>query len=217
MFKTIIYAVLAVLTVGCSGPHYVDYFPYHDDGTPKPKVAIMPILDSAGCELSWDISQELIQGVYYEMMNTGEFYVVSPQEIGPVWMKQETADLFANNAPYVKEFKNTDFIVALEIVERSIVPYDPCSQRQVAGCSARNWMLHLKIRVKVLDIRYCEPKIVLYEVFKTSYAGSLEAYRADSAACWGTEGYGKSFCGLAHQRAIHNLTQRLQEVIWSAK
>lgn len=47
MFQFAISAVIALIMAGCSGPRYIDYFPYHDDGTPKPKVAVMPILDSS--------------------------------------------------------------------------------------------------------------------------------------------------------------------------
>lgn len=218
MLKNVmICALLALVTVGCGGPRYVDYFPYHDDGVAKPKVALMPIRDSSDHALSWNISEEIAEGIYYELMNSGEFYAVSPKEIGPVWQKSGEIDFFSSDTSYVREFRNTDFIVAMEVIERSVVPCDPCTQRQTPAANPRNLVINVAIRVKILDVRYCEPKIVLYEVFRTNYAGTPDRCGPDGTICWKEEGYSRSFCGRGHQRVIHQLAQRLEEVIWSAK
>lgn len=219
MLQIFLSALLTLVAVGCSGPRYVDYFPYHDDGTLKPKVALMPIIDSSQCQLPWDVTEEVADGIYYELMNSGEFYVVSPKEMGPGWMKKDQIDFFSNDCSYAGDFKNTDFIVAMEIVERSVLPCDPCTftVKQVPDCHPSNRTLTWRIRIKIIDIRYCEPKIVLYEVFKTCYTGTPTKGGADGEICWKTDAYPRSFCGMGHQRVISNLTKRLEEVIWSAK
>jgi hypothetical protein len=219
MLRIVLSALLTLIAVGCGGPRYVDYFPYHDDGTLKPKVALMPILDSSQCVLPWDFTEEISEGIYYELMNSGEFYVVAPKEMGPGWLKRDQINFFDNDYSYVNDFKNTDFIVAMEVMERSVLPCDPCTlaAKQCPDSHPSNRTLTWRIRIKIIDIRYCEPKVVLYEVFKTCYSATPGKDGTDGEICWKSEGYGKSYCGLGHQRLINTLTKRLEEVIWSAK
>lgn len=210
MLQLVFSFILSLIAVGCGAPRYVDYFPYHDDGTVKPKVAFVQISDSSQCNLPWDFSEEVFDGLYYELMDKGEFYVVSPREIGPGWQKRDAIDFFGNqDYSYVQDFQNTDFIIAMEILERSVVACDPCHPN--------NLNLTVRIRIKILDIRCCEPKIVLYEVFKTCYSGIRSKACVEEGICWRNDYYPKSFCGLAHQRVIKTLANRLDEVIWSVK
>lgn len=218
MLQVVISALLIFIGVGCGGPRYVDYFPYHDDGTIKPKVALMPILDSSQNGLSWDISAEISEGIYYELMNSGKYYVVSPNEMGPGGIKSDQMDFFSKE-PDLSGFDKTDFIVAMEIIERSITSCNPCTQeiKYYPDNHPCNFIMTMRIRIKIIDIRYCEPRIVLYEVFKTTYSGTEENYDFEDETCWKSSAYSKSYCGRAHKRVIRNLTKRLEEVIWSSK
>ena len=208
MLQVIITAFLTMITVGC-GPRYVDYFPYHDDGTQKPKVALMPIVDSTQNSLAWDLTEEISEGIFYQLMNSGEFYVVPPREMGPGWVKKDSSDFFSDDISYVADFQNTDFIVSMEVIERSVVALDPCMPT--------NLTMNIRLRIKILDIRFCEPKIVLYEVFKTCYTGFIKNGDVENGIFWKDSGYTRSFCGAAHQRLVYNLSKRLEEVIWSVK
>lgn len=208
MLQVVISAFLALIAVGCGGPRYIDYFPYHDDGTAKPKVALMPLLDSTN-PLPWDVTEEISEGIYYELMNTGQIYLVSPKEMGLVWVKKSSIDFFSDEHSYAGEFNNTDFIVSMEIIERSVVACDPCTPN--------NLTMKMHIRIKILDIRFCEPKIVLYEVFKTSYTGIQRDPNIENTICWKDDAYLKTFCGRGHQRIVCMLAKRLEEVIWSVK
>ena len=217
-----ILSILACVITACGAPHYVDYFPYHDDGTLKPKVALIPIIDSSSNELSWNVSEELSQGVFYQLMDSGEFYVPSPKEIGPVWGKVRNIDFFNGDFLYAQDFHNTDFIVAMELIEHSTspseLPLSLPSTKYSKQCVAVNRQLTARIRIKIIDIRCNTPKTVLYEVFKTSYALAPSKNGIDcTQITWQTEGYDKTPCGIAHERLIRNLAARLEEVIWSVK
>lgn len=207
MFHVVLSALFALMAVSCGGPHYVDYFPYHDDGTPKPKVALIPVIDSSPSKLPWDVSLELSEGIYNELMNSGEIYVMVPQEIGPVWAKRDTIAFFGNDMTFCQEFRNADFIVAMEFIDQQMVASGPC-----------NNLLSMRIRLKVLDVRCEKPRVVLYEIVKAEYLlapnRSSDEYEE---ICWGNAGYNKTPCGILHQRMISNLTRRLNEVLWSAK
>lgn len=208
MLQVVISAFLALVAVGCGGPRYVDYFPCHDDGTPKPKVALMPIMNT-GCSLPWDLSEEIYDGMYYELMNSGEIYLVSPKEMGKGWLNRNSINFFSNDFSCMQDFSNTDFVVVMEVIERSVCACDPCAPS--------NLSLTMRVRIKMIDIRGCEPKIVLYEIFKTSYTGIQKNADIENEIFWRDECYPKTFCGKGHHRIIYMLTKRLEEVIWSLK
>lgn len=208
MLQVLITGFLALITMGCGGPRYIDYFPCYDDGTTKPKVALMPIANLT-IPLPWDLSEEIYDKIYYELMNSGEIYLVSPKEMGMGWTKRNSIDLFSNDYSYVGDFNHTDFIVSMQVIERSI--------RACDSCAPNNLTMTMRIRIKILDARFCEPKIVLYEIFKTSYTGIQKDADFENEICWKDEIYPKTFCGKGHQRIISILTKRLEEVIWSLK
>lgn len=220
MFRFAILTFVALMAVGCSGPRYVDYFPYHDDGTPKPKLALIPVVDSSDCGLPWDVAKEITQGIHDHLMDTGEFYVPSPEEIGPIWAKTDQIDFFGNDLSYAGDFHNTDFIVALELLENTTNTCDSCSPdvKPRKQLYMKNRDLMTRVRIKIIDIRCAVPRIVLYEVFKTCYSltPSKNAINCEEIP-WGCEGYANTACGIAHERLVRNLTARLEEVIWSAK
>lgn len=206
MLRYLFILLAAMALSSCSGPRYVDYFPYFDDGTAKPKVALMPIIDTTNHCLDWSLTEEVAQGIDCEFMNNGRFYVVSPREIGSVWNKISEIDLTGSDLSFTKEFRNTDFIVILELVDRTVTPC-PASQT-----------LTITVRLKVIDIRCACPKIILFELYKSDYMTTISHGDVDgNGACWGTPGYAKTCCGLAHQRLIKGLSERLEEVIWRAK
>lgn len=209
MLQIIVSILLSLIAVGCGAPRYVDYFPYHDDGTPKPKLAIMPIIDSTQNSIGWDFKEEIADGIYYELMSSGEVYMVSPRDMGPGWAKKDTINFFSNDVSYVGDFQNTDFIISMEIIDRKITACDQCVPN--------NLTLFISIRIKILDIRFCEPKIVLYEVFKTGYTGIRADAEYENNICWNDETYQKTYFGRAHKRIICSLSKRLEEVIWSVK
>jgi hypothetical protein len=209
MLRIIAFILLSLIAVGCGAPRYIDYFPYHDDGTPKPKLAIMPIMDNSQNSLAWDLTEEISDGIYYELMSSGEVYMVSPKEMGQGWSKKYDIDFFSNDISYVKDFQNTDFIISMEIIDRKITACDLCVPN--------NLTLFISIRIKILDIRFCEPKIVLYEVFRTDYTGIQTNAYDENNICWKDQTYLKTYCGRAHQSIICSLSKRIEKVIWSVK
>lgn len=211
--------ITMLLAVGCGGPRYVDYFPYHDDGTPKPRVALMPVIDASQSGLPWDISEEITQELYYDLMDHGELYVLTPEEVGPAWTSRGTIDFFGNDLCFVRDFCNTDFIVALELIEHSTAPCDEAGTPTSASeCHSYNNILTMRMRVRVIDIRRPQPRNVLYEIVKSSYIVTPPYDKINyNEICWGSKRFPTSPCGTVHQRMVKNLTSRLEGVIWSAR
>ena len=64
-----IYIILTfLLFVGC-GPHYGDFYPCHDDGTVKPRIVMLPIVET---NKHIDHEKILMQNIKYKLMDRGE-------------------------------------------------------------------------------------------------------------------------------------------------
>ena len=206
---------IVLLSVSCGGPRYVDYFPYHDDGTIKPAIALMPIKDSSQSGLPWNLSTELSSAIYAELMTSGGLYVLSAEEVGPAWSQCASIDFFGLDLGFSQQFYNADFVVAMELIEHSLKP-DP--RHSTSSSTPCNQLLTLKMRVRVVDLRFQQPRDVLYEVVKTEYQVTAPYDAVDySKFGWGCERFHKTPYGQAHQRLVSSLTARLEESIWSAK
>ncbi len=215
----IAFSLLVMLfTVSCGGPRYVDYFPYHDDGTLKPKVAMIPLIDSSQSGLTWNLSEEITSSIYYNLMDSGELYVLRPQEIGPVWAKRDSIDFFAWDMSYAREFCNTDFIVAMELIEHAIAPCDQVATKSFPQCHPSNNVLTMRVRLKVIDTRCQTPRVVLYEIVKAEYLlPPFRSYCDVNQIRWGSRDFDSTPCGILHQRMVKNIATRLEEVLWSAR
>lgn len=219
MLRILLSALLMVMVfVGCSTPHYVDYFPYHDDGTPKPRVALMPIMDSSHSDLPWNLSEELSRSIYYDLMDSGELYVLSPAEIGSPWNK--SIDLFSSDLSFTKDFCNTDFIVVLDLIQHELVPCDASNRGGLspAECHPYNRVLALSTRARVIDIRRQQPRVILYEILKSGYvvAPPYDVINYEQQP-YGSRGYETTPCGVVHDRMVQNIVLRLEDVIRSAR
>lgn len=204
MTRILLTFLFALCFTACSGPRYSDYFPYHDDGVPKPKIVLMPILDRANPSLPWSISEELTDSLYYSLMNSGELYVLSPEEIGSAYTQCSADDFFGNHLNSCKKFCNADFIVAIEIIEHRVVD-DP-------SCSPCNRMLNLKARVKAIDVRCSQPSVVLFEIIGANYKTTSPCDKIDYEQYpWGSNNYCKTPCYTAHTRLVQNITNRLEQ------
>lgn len=219
MLQVLISAVFSMLLlVGCGGPRYIDYFPYHDDGTPKPRVAVMPIIDSSQSGLTWDVSKELSDELYYSLMDSGQLYVLSPSEMGTNY--PHPSDLFGSDLTVTREVCNTDFIVALELIDHSVVP---CTQADSQVNSKGvyhpfNNVVNLSMRVRVIDVRRQTPRVILYEVLKCGYVITPSNNGIDySTVCYGSNEFVKTPYGIAHQRMTKNLSTRLEGIIQSTR
>lgn len=215
-----LFLILSFSVFSCGGPYHIDYFPIDDEGQVKPKVVLVPLIDSSEHELSWDVADELAKNIDEELKSLGECYVPYGKEVGVIWNKRYEIDFFSSDLSYAKEFKQTDYIVALELIEHSlsaIQSMELLSKKRKDSFLA-NQLITSRVRIKVIDIRYETPKIILYEVFKSCYKFTpSKNTELDLKVCLNEEGYNKTPYGIAHKRLAKNLAARLAKVIWMDK
>lgn len=210
MLKILISLFISIIAMGC-GPRYVDYFPYHEDGRPKPSVAIVPVMTSCEVDVPWDISQELTNNIRYEIMNNGELYLLSQEEVSNKIAQMGGVDFFTKESQFANNFCGTDFIVLIEFMGQRY-----CDAYSVAGCPvpfSPCREMELKTRIKVVDLRR-GARIVQQEIMADRYLVTPEFAGANGRfPNAGPEAYQKSSLGNAYQRMVCNVVAKLERVI----
>lgn len=158
MKKVFIFLLLSLFTVSC-GPHYVDYFPYHDDGAPKPHVVFLPVIDNIKSKQTCNLSEEMTRTICFEMMNTGELFLLSPQEVQAGLASVGKADLFDCDQAFAQQFCESDFVAIVELIEQE---FAPCVKEELS-------QMKLSARLKIIDLRSRTPRIVTQEILNENY------------------------------------------------
>jgi hypothetical protein len=182
---------------------------FHEDGRAKPSVAIASLLDTTSFDASWSLSDEFTSGVMKQIGSTGQIFVHS-QEDSPF-----TENPFGNDLSWMKrEFQNEEFVVFLELVEHEFVPV---GAKQGLPQEASN-NLNMAVRLRVVDLRPANPRIVLQETIRETYFVPKTLIPNDySVEVWGTEAYQKSPMGIAHANLIREIAARVSDYVMLAK
>jgi hypothetical protein len=199
---------------GCK-PQYSDFFPYHDDGTPKPNVALVPLIDESGYKLPWDNAKELTAAVRNALMKDGQLFLPRDAEIQKGLSACTKKDLtnFRDLMPFLY-FQPAHFVVVIELVEHKVVPYvrghtKPIFLADIHHDNAE--VLMMKVRLRVVDIRGGEPKVIRQEIIESNHMIRKGAL-AESEAEHGTKAYETSTLNIAYQRLVRSITDSIENI-----
>lgn len=176
-----IYSFLLCLSLltGCGGPRYGDFFLYRDDGTVKPKVAMIPII-------SWEKSDGgketcLKNSIVTQMRENGELFFYSDEEVATVLNRSQNCNDFTSLSVC---FRPADFVVEALIVQDSCVP----SNGFVIPGIRDNLLEHIvRVRLQIIDIRSTCPKVVLFEMVEQRETVIVrDNYRAPKSVLYDT-------------------------------
>ena len=217
MNKAILFLMSCLLLSACTGPHYADFFPHHDDGVRKPHVALLPIQNSTNQYLPWDLSRELSQYARYETQNNGMLYVYPERKLEEWLGGCSNIDFFSNDLAFTMLFRNSDYIVVADLIEHKIEPYK-IGYPILFGkpTPTTHSLLSMKMRVRIIDVREEFPRIVLQEVLSNSYSVPVDPdaltreISAMSNSCYVISCY-----KLAYQKMIRSFVCRVEQVILS--
>lgn len=199
LLRTLFALLVSVIVTGC-GPHYVDYFPYHDDGTIKPHVALLPMYDELDVPLPFNASIDMTNIIHYELMDSGQLYLLPYCDIKEGLAKIGTVDFCGSDQALAEQFGEADFIVLIELI----------NHKTDAANNSGLSQLTMKARLKIIDARCRKPRIALQEFICREYIvqGFTGIYETDS------EHYEITY-GRAHRWFADAISRRLEEVIRS--
>ncbi len=205
-----ILTILVGLTAfSCSRGTQDDMSRFHEDGRVKPSLAVASMLDTTTFDVSWNLSEELTEGIMSLIADTGQIFVHSREE------SPFTENPFGSDLSWMKrEFHAEEFVAFLELVEHEFVPI---KSKNLSPQEASNY-LNMSVRLRVVDLRPAVPKIVLQELIRDSYFVPKTLIPNDYAIdVWGTENFRKSPMGVAHTQLVQDIASRIADYILLAK
>lgn len=205
---------LVLLFGGCS-PQYSDFFPYHDDGTPKPYVALLPVIDESEQKLPWNFPQEMSTRIRADLMKQGQLFLPSLADMQKKLAATSEAELATGSdlMPFLY-FQPAHFVIVLELIEHSQVPYQRGKTKPlyIANISPEDAeILMMKVRMRIVDIRGGEPRLIRQEVIQSNHMipkGALE----QACQLKGSDGFGATPVGIAHARLIADIVHKIERI-----
>jgi hypothetical protein len=201
--------LLTILAAGCcSRCKNETATRYHEDGMAKPVVALPAMIDTTSFDVPWSISDELTSQIVQLISKTGKIFIQSQDDFAIA------SNPFTGDLSWVqREFSTQEFAVFLELAEHEITPVT----KGAVGLETSN-NLNIGVRIRVLDLRGAEPKVVLQEMVRESYYIPKTLLPVDySTVTWGSAEYPKSSMGIAHAEIAREVAARVSEYILLAK
>lgn len=183
----------------------------------QPIVSIVPIIDNTKHNYDWSLSDELSSAIYAQVSQKDDLILNHSSQVrakaNPLL---ETHNPFDADISWMKRaFRNEEFVAFLELVEHEevlnqnkIKPQDPHT------CSSE---LRIGMRVRVIDLRGQEPKVILQELIHDAHHipspfNHLNFYQVS----WKDPSFDVSPIGAAHAKFTRALSERLADYILTA-
>ncbi len=203
---------LSCFFASCS-TQYSDFFPCFDDGTPKPSVAFLPITNAVAYPLPYDVTKELTNEIRYQLMKDGRIFMPPPKQVAKQMSECSTLDL--NNSkdlmPFLY-FQPEHFVVTIELISFEVVPYKRGQFKPLYVANIRPadaCVLTMKARMKIVDIRGSDPKVIRQEIIQSNHMLEKGAFEA-SLRLKGTKGFQISPVGLAQARFVRDIVEKIE-------
>lgn len=184
---------------------------YHEDGRSKPILALASMIDTTSFDASWSLSDEFTSMLENKIAKTGKIFVANQEEV------PFTENPFGNDLTWMKrEFHSQEFVTFLELVEHETVPASKEKRNLPPQEISSN--LNMAVRVRVIDLRSIQPKVVLQETVRSSYFIPKSLFPVDySRIAWGSDEYRKTPMGIAHTQIVNEIADRIVDYILLAK
>ena len=217
MLRIVMVSCLAVLVAGCVRQGPSSQTQYDSEGRVKPVAALVPVIDRLAGDLPWNLSDELTAAIYNRLALKNKVQLIDSRTVHSKVKKLGSAhNPFGEDLGWVRNvFNQEEFVIFLELVEHEEVPV---SSEKTADPRDLPAELNISMRVRVLDLRSQEPKVVLQELIHDSrhIPKTFNRYNFYQVI-WGKEGFGISPMGLAHARMTREIAARLEAYILFAK
>lgn len=207
MMRYIAIAIFSFLFfVSCNNDstnHQVSRF--YDDGRSRPIIAISSVIDSTSCEMPWSLSEELTQLIRTNLGTNKNIYISSTEEMDEILTNSDNP--FDVNINWMKNrFEQNEFLVFLELLKHEEIKKDTITN------------LDMSMRLRIIDVRAKEPKIILQECINDNYYVAKGAIKTDYRnVVWGTSEFSNSRMGMAHKQLANQIASRISDYIALAK
>ncbi|MBS0584928.1 MAG: hypothetical protein JSR76_01335 [Verrucomicrobia bacterium] len=192
---------------------YAAQLTHHENGTPKPKVALVPILDHTSGEIPPSLSQDLTENLFSRLFTSGKFYLTFDFEVLAKHASLDNSP-FLDDIDWIKESASpTEFLVFIELVEHKMTP-----NSEGAVSFVQSYNLDVSMRVKVLDLRASKPRVILQELFQeTFYIPWRFTSFETKKGSWQKAAMYLSLISSAHTDLLKKISTQIEDYILLAK
>ena len=205
---------IATFISGCSN-RFNDTAAYHSSGRAKPVVAVLPVIDSTSGdkkEYHWDRSEEFTTEIRKYISDSSQLYLLNlaagmntAQTLNTPHVSEISEDLLQSLSP-------AEFAIVSELIDEKVIPYGlrnaNASRPHLSDIGSK---ISIALRVRVIDLRGKEPKIVLQEVIYQDHDVAKAYYNCDYKKCpWGSARYATTPMGIAHAKVIRELVAHVE-------
>jgi len=178
---------------------------FYDDGRARPVVAISSVIDSTTYDLPWSLSEEITYLIKNQLSNNKNLFLSSTEVMDE--SLTNTDNPFDVNINWMKDrFDNSEFLVFLELLNHNELKKENISN------------LEMSMRVRIVDVRAKEPKVILQECIEDNYYIAKGSIKEDyQNVIWGSAEYSNSRMGLAHKQLAKQISERISDYIALSK
>jgi hypothetical protein len=198
----VIFSFLALVSCNDSNKHVSRFY---DDGRSRPSISVSSVIDSTSNELAWSLSEELTQLIKDGLSTNKNLYISSTSDVDESLTNSDNP--FDNNINWMKNrFEQKEFLVFLELLKHDEIKKETYTN------------LDMNLRLRIVDVRAKEPKIILQECVSDNYYIAKGAIKSDyQNLVWGTPNYSNSRMGMAHKQLADHVASRISDYIALAK
>ena len=210
--KRLLFTALLATTLfsGCAR-NYRDTSLYQRTGQVKPIVTVMPVIDNTGVNhLSWNFSSEMTEEIRKRMFDSSKLYLLRDGSSLEFAKKLNDPNPMNVPADARDHLGATEFVVVSEFIDQHETPYGLSRP----GHEEAGSVISLAMRVRVIDLRREEPKVILQEVIDHDHLVAKPYLKTDYIRYpWGTEAYESTPYGLSHSKVVRELVAHVENYI----
>lgn len=213
-----LFFVLCMTFWGCTKSVHEQATRYHDDGRSKPIIALVPVFDRSGAQLSWSLSEEFTDHIRQRFLKGSNFYINTPEQINAeIASLSEANDPFARDFSWISQtFDQEEFVVFTELVEHNIHPKQ--LRNNFLDKLSPSCELSMTMRIRVFDMRGESPEVILQELIHQSHLIPKPSdLKEQSPDKWKKMTFSVTPMGLAHFQFSKEVSKRIEDYILLSK
>lgn len=188
---------------------------YHEDGRAKPAIAFVPVTTHCSQEMPWPIEEEFSFFLRSRFNRQNQLYSAPADHTSQLIQQIDSETLSSKLLSIASRFyPGHDFVLFLELLEHT-EKYDDARKDSVILPIGT---LSVKARIRVIDLRSGNPKLILQEIIARNYhIKSFEGHFDYSKIRWDAKEYHNTAWYKSHRLLEKDIVERVQHYISLAK
>lgn len=209
MPKKALCLAVAILLSSCAKQQKQEISKFTPDGSLKPTVAIVPVIDNSHSGLPWSVGEEFTLSITDNVTKKNKLYLQDTTSVHAITEQlREINNPFGGDIRWIKStFASNQFVVFLELLDHQ---EEALHKDSTTGPAE----LHMSMRVRIFDLTRETPRVILQEIVQEDhYIPKFFTRNLSYQPDWNQDGYNISPMGMAHAEFSQHIAKRIQHYI----